>query len=460
MDANETAVGRGTEPTDSESRRKAIERRARAEAAARDELDRIEGSERRLPALWAEAEIGRRLIAMLASSHLAGLLAGDHAARHRENDSPPARQATELRRRRFRLERRARVLEHGPRGLRAPRRRPSDRARGGALRRTGTHTQAASFCIRIAGRDWRSAGLGGDVLLARSLAAALEARGQRTAVRLAGEAGVSASVELTLRGRAVGEPEPGGLNLLWLISHPDEVDDAELERYDRVLVASRRHAALLAGRLDVPVEHLPQFTDPAVFHPEPDPSRAHELLFVGNWRGEFRRIVWDAIETGHPPALYGRGWDLLAPEHTVAEHVPHEELHRLYSSCDILLCDHWDDMRRHGIVSNRVFDALACGAFVLADDNPGLAAELPGAVETYSTPAELGAKLDRYLADPEARRRMAARGRELALAEHTAGRRAERLLAIVAEALSEGDRSIDGESATAPLARGVGAEPG
>lgn len=459
MDAGQTAPGQGTERLDSESRRKAIEGRARAEAAVRAELNRTERIAQRLPALWAKAGTGRRLIAKLAGSHLGGLLAGDRAVRHEEDDSPPARQAAELRRRRFRLERRARVLEHGLGGLRAPRQRPSDRARGGAVGAGAARAQAAFFCIRIAGRDWETARLGGDAALAQSLTRALEERGERALVRLTGEPGRAAEVELTLRGRAVGEPEPSGLNLLWLISHPDEVEEAELERYDRVLVASRRHATQLAQRIQVPVEHLPQFTDPAVFYPEPDSTRAHELLFVGNWRGEFRRIVWDALETGRPPALYGRGWDLLAPEHAVAEHVPHDELRTLYSSCDILLCDHWEDMRKRGFVSNRVFDALACGAFVLADDNPGIAEELPSAAETYASRNELGAKLERYLADPVARQRVADRGRSLVVAEHTAERRAGRLLTIAGEALSGGDRPADGASAAAAGARDGRAGP-
>src|SRR4029077_19165788 len=118
----------------------------------------------------------------------------------------------------------------------------------------------------------------------------------------------------------------------------------------------------------------------------------------------------------------------------VAEHVPHGELHLLYSSCKVLLCDHWDDMRRDGFVSNRIFDALACGTFAIADDNPALAEELPGAVETYSTPAELGERLERYLGEPEERERIARRGHAMVLADHTAGRRAEQLLSIAAAA--------------------------
>jgi len=307
-----------------------------------------------------------------------------------------------------------------------------------------TSAQAPTFCIRIASRDWEAANRGGDAALARSLARALGERGHQALLQVDAEAGNPLAhcldVLLVLRGRRAGEPRAGRLNLLWLISHPEEVDPDELNRYDRVLVASRCYAERLHSSAQPSVEPLLQFTDPALFHPDPDPEPRHDVAFVGNWRGEFRRIVWDAIEAGHPPALYGRGWDLLAPENTVAEHVPHAELHRLYSSCRILLCDHWDDMRRHGFISNRVFDALACETFVLADDNPAIAEELSGAVETYSSPAELRDKLDRYLGRPQERERIARRGRAMVLDDHTVERRAGQLLAIAAAAARECDR--------------------
>lgn len=319
--------------------------------------------------------------------------------------------------------------------------------------------RAPAFCIRIASRDWEAAERGGDAALARSLARALGERGHQALLQVDAEVGDPTAdcldVLLVLRGRPAGEPTPGRINLIWQISHPEEVEVAELNRYDRVLVASTRHAEELRGMLRPPVEPLLQFTDPEVFHPVPAGEPAHDIAFVGNWRGEFRRIVWDALEAGRPPALYGRGWDLLAPEHAVAERVPHDELHSLYSSCKVLLCDHWDDMRRHGFVSNRIFDALACGTFAIADDNPAIADELPGAVETYSTSAELREKIDRYLGDPAEREQIARRGRATVLAEHTVERRAEQLLAIVAAAARECTRPM-----TAHLRSGSRYDPG
>jgi len=405
----------------------------------RDELVRREELEAEIAELEQGAGWARRTAAAIVGSGAAALLA-KHRPKHGPDASEAERRGVEMRRKRFRLARRKRVLEGGhgaPRGATMP------EAASGEVGR------APSFLIRVAGRDWESARRGGDIRLALSLAAALRGRGHRADIQLTrADAPEGAEdrfdVILTVRGRHGGEPASGSLNLLWLISHPDEVDAAELSRYDRVLVASRRYARELAPTVDVPVEPLLQFTDPRLFEPRPDTGPAYDVLFVGNWRGEFRRIVWDAIQIGHPPALYGRGWDLLAPEHAVAEHVPHSDLAQLYSSCKVLLCDHWDDMRRHGFVSNRVFDALACETFVLCDANPALEEVLPGAVDIYADQADLREKLGRYLADHEERARMARRGREIVLARHTAERRAEELLEITATAAGDPGDSAQG----------------
>lgn len=57
-------------------------------------------------------------------------------------------------------------------------------------------------------------------------------------------------------------------------------------------------------------------------------------------------------------------------------------------SADILLNDHWEDMREKGFVSNRIYDGLACGAFILTDMVKAMG-ELREFVQTYETPEEL-----------------------------------------------------------------------
>jgi hypothetical protein len=304
-----------------------------------------------------------------------------------------------------------------------------------ALREPGALREAVLATIERPSVCVRTARPGGDALLAASLCRRLAGLGhtalleERSTAPHPGAACLDAA--LAIQGWTLPEPLPGQMNLVWRISHPDAVTQAELDRFDCVLVASHIEAAELSHALRAPVEVMPQFTDPDAFFPEPDPSVAHELLFVGNWRGVFRRVVWDALSAGLEPALYGRGWARLAPRHARAERVSPDELRRLYSSCEVLLADHWDDMRAHGFVANRIFDALACEAFVVCDEVAGIDAELGDAVETYRGAADLRAKVEHWLARPDERRERARRGRELVLERHTAEHRARQLLAAI-----------------------------
>ncbi len=309
---------------------------------------------------------------------------------------------------------------------------------GEALRRLlAEHLERPTVCLQTAARDWPSASTSGDVFLARALARALRAQGCWTRLQVRDESGdprgAALDVVVNVRGRGRLHLPPGQRRVMWHISHPDEVALDELADYDLVAVASRPHAAVLANQVDVPVRELLQFTDPAVFAPAADESPGHEVLFVGNWRSVFRRAVWSVLPTNRDLGLYGQGWRYLAPEHARGDHVPNEELHRLYSSAGIVLADHWDDMRRHGFVSNRICDALASGGFVICDDFPALEVLFAGGLETFSTREDLRAKIERYLGDPGARASVARRGRQLVLESHTADRRATELLTFLQE---------------------------
>jgi hypothetical protein len=274
---------------------------------------------------------------------------------------------------------------------------------------------------------------GGDYRLAVALSQALARRGYRTTVGAGGIEPESemADVVITLRGRMPVSAAPKQITLAWVISHPDEVRPEELERCDAVLVASRTYARKLAAELPVPVHPFLQFSDPAVFYPEVDPGRAHDLVFVGNMRSVLRRVVWDAWRAGYAPAIYGQDWRFVAPELTVAERAEPDLVRRIYSSSKVVLNDHWDDMRRQGFVNNRVYDVLACEGFLLTDHVPGMEDEFGDAVETYADRAELTSKLKHYLSDERERKARASRGRELILERHTADRRAAELEPIL-----------------------------
>src|SRR4029079_9169989 len=144
-------------------------------------------------------------------------------------------------------------------------------------------------------------------------------------------------------------------------------------------------------------------------------------LFVANTRRVRRRIVDDLAGTTHDLAVYGRGWRpaFIDPRFVKGQGIPNDQVGRYYSSAAIVLNDHWDDMRDEGFLSNRLYDALACGAFVISDHVVGIDWEFDGAVVTYRDRVDLASLIHRYLADADERHERGRRGRAAILDRHT-----------------------------------------
>ena len=316
----------------------------------------------------------------------------------------------------------------------------NEAAGGGAPRVSGTAGGKRRIAIHIVPETWEVAARWGDTQFARDLAAAFERMGWAASVHVRSEfnapAARRADVALFLFGLGVPMPREGQLSIVWVISHPDRFTARTAERFAAVFVASEAFAVELAPRVDRPVRFLPQATEPVRFHPDPTGPH-HELLFVGNSRGVRRPIVDALAGTARDLAVYGGGWreDLIEPGRVRGEWIPTDELRRYYSSADIVLSDHWEDMRDEGFVANRVFDALACGAFVLSDSVAGMDALFDDAVATYDDVAELPALVERFLADDEGRRERAERGRRAVLDRHTFDHRAATIATEIARLL-------------------------
>jgi spore maturation protein CgeB len=111
-----------------------------------------------------------------------------------------------------------------------------------------------------------------------------------------------------------------------------------------------------------------------------------------------RKIIKDLLPTEEDLAVYGAGWEgLIDKKYIKGEHIPNNELRKAYSSCKILLCDHWDDMRDKGFLSNRLFDASACGAFIISDKVKGVEDVFGDSVVTYDNPDDLKNVIGYYL---------------------------------------------------------------
>ncbi|MFP5362722.1 MAG: hypothetical protein ACLGI5_08330 [Thermoleophilia bacterium] len=153
-------------------------------------------------------------------------------------------------------------------------------------RRFAGSRAALTFCVTICAPQWAGAQAWGDLHFARAIQQELHRAGHPCAIEVVDTWPQARrerfDVVIHLRGLQPRAAARSQLGVLWSISHPDLVTPAECDASDLVLVASEPFAAELAPRTRTPVEVLEQATDPAVFVPDPDPSLAHELAFVGN----------------------------------------------------------------------------------------------------------------------------------------------------------------------------------
>ncbi|WP_370248402.1 glycosyltransferase [Nocardioides sp.] len=276
-----------------------------------------------------------------------------------------------------------------------------------------------------AGRTW------GDWHFARSLGRALAGLGDQVVIdhtdtRDRPGRAAQTDVVLVIRGLDRVAPLPGTANLVWVISHPDDVTAEELAGFDAAFAASPTWAAAHGAT------PLLQCTDATRFRPDVAPrTLGPGALFVGHARGGMRPVVAAAREAGVPLTVVGTGWEELGVP-AAASYLPNEDLPGAYAGAPVVLNDHHADMAAAGFVSNRVFDVLACGGRLLTDPVAGLADADPALaqVPTWTGPDDLAAAV----ADParwpddDARRALARH----VVAEHSFDARARVLRAAAA----------------------------
>jgi GT2 family glycosyltransferase len=287
------------------------------------------------------------------------------------------------------------------------------------------------------GDDW------GDTHFADALARGLRRLGHDVVTARYGAhdtaAGQLDNVSLALRGKYALRPAPGKLNVLWVISHPDEVEPDELDGFDLVFAASHRWSALMSARLGRTVTPLLQATecDPGTPSPGAFAARRPEALFVGSTHEERdRRLVFQAVEAGIPLEVHGRGWEELPPGVWQSDYVPNHELGELYRRHNVVLADHWPDMARQGFIANRVFDALAAGAYVISDEVVDMRDVLPPQVAVCPNADEIRHAFARF-SQPVSDTGEALRAAESFAQTHSFDARAATLAAAVTHAIRQ-----------------------
>ncbi len=245
--------------------------------------------------------------------------------------------------------------------------------------------------------------------------------------------GFADDVVIVLRGLSRYAPKREHINIMWNISHPDKIFAEEYEAYDHVFVASQIYAEELQAAIDTPVTALLQCTDTGLFYLDArEDVPAHDVLFVGNSRKQDRKIVKDAIAGDLPLSVYGSLWESLIPaKYIKGTYIENKELRCFYSRCKLLLNDHWPSMGGKGFISNRIFDAGACGTCIVSDNASGMEALFGDAVYTYQNTGELKNIVSDLLLNADKRRACGEKMREIVSSGHSFEHRVQDILRVI-----------------------------
>jgi spore maturation protein CgeB len=237
----------------------------------------------------------------------------------------------------------------------------------------------------------------------------------------------------------------GVLTALWTTDapHGDWGVSRAAPFYDHVFCQGSEAVEILERAGLARARWLPVGCDPSRHHavsisPEEQERYGHDVVFVGSWYPE-RAALFERL-CDFDLAVWGPGWEML-PEgsglrrHLRGAHTFPGEWRKIYSASRIVLAAHYHDPSgRYPVyqASPRVFEALACGSFVLCDrQRDALALFRDGEhLVSFSDGEDLAAKVRYYLEHPGERQAIARRGCEEALNRHTYAHRIEKLLAL------------------------------
>lgn len=288
--------------------------------------------------------------------------------------------------------------------------------------------------IRVASIPGARGDQWGDTHFAESLRVALEKQGCRAVVHRHGVHTTPQAemddVVLVIRGLDRVRPMPGKVNILWVISHPEDISIDEVREFDVVFAASVPWAAKMSAASGREVLPLLQATDVDRFHDGVEPVRIGVPLFVGGTHvGRTRPVVGAALEAGLDVAVYGPGWDGQVPQEVLrGEYIDNADLAAHYRGASVVLADHWQLMAMEGFIQNRIFDAVASGCRVVSDHVEGMEETFLGAARSYHSSEELavlcGPEADSEFPTDDEMRKISASVREL----HSFDKRAEELV--------------------------------
>jgi spore maturation protein CgeB len=234
--------------------------------------------------------------------------------------------------------------------------------------------------------------------------------------------------------------------ILWTIDPPQNfqpiIDAAPF--YDHIFCQGTEVIELLDNAGIKGAQWLPMACDPDYHHPvecsfSDREKYGSDLVFVGSYYPD-RAAVFETI-SAFDLAVWGPGWDGLDRASPLRRcirgaHTTPAEWLKIYGASKIILATHYHDPQKRFPVyqaSPRVFEALACRAFVMCDDQRdvfSLFQDGEDLVGFFDSP-DLINKANHYLSHPKERKEIAERGCRNVIKNHTYAHRIKELLSKI-----------------------------
>ncbi len=282
-------------------------------------------------------------------------------------------------------------------------------------------------------------------LLNRRLRAALEREKPDLLLECGGERVTQGTVEFARKA--------GIKTVLWTIDPVRDAEEFRIENsvyYDQVFCGGSEMLHYLARRtLRNPAQWLPFACDPELHAPvqtgDDNPAEGADAVFVGSLHAGLypRRLkMLQAAAKECRLALWGPGAENLGEplkSCVRGSQTKLEDWVKIYSSAPITLCLHYQDPAEKLLchqASPRVYEAMACGAFVICDAQQDVLRLFQDGRHlcVAHNSAELREKIAYYLARPQERAAIARAGRQEVLEHHTYARRVEKILSWARQA--------------------------
>jgi len=229
---------------------------------------------------------------------------------------------------------------------------------------------------------------------------------------------------------------------VWALWYPDTIvnlgrQSAFVAGYDHLFFKDPYLVDLLASRTSLPVHFLPEACSPSVHRSERPHDTAEQeryrcdVAVAGNMY-PYRRLVLHELPADIDLKLYGNpptGDERLMPSFTGRYVTCREKALAIGEAAIVLNTMVFGEVRS---VNARLFEATACGGFVLTHDAPELDRYFVDGEEVvaFTSPSELRELIAHYLAAPDERRRIAAAGQARAHRDHTYDRRLDELIGV------------------------------